>query len=155
MTVRKRGLFLGKKAFSHDLFFDIFELFLVVVIVLALANFIADVADQTLFEKNYLARDVSILIDAIYAAPGDVAYLYDEKTTAYQFNIAKSKVTVNKDKEQATPNAIYYLFGEEIKKPINVLNTNALQENQKLYFLKDQSGIKVSTLEASQYKKSP
>ncbi|MBI2664772.1 hypothetical protein HYX10_05540 [Candidatus Woesearchaeota archaeon] len=50
----------------------------------------------TLLEKNFIARDVALTIEALYAAPGDVAYAYDLKKYMNKFflNIGDGKVFV-------------------------------------------------------------
>ncbi|MBI2137442.1 hypothetical protein HYU12_02900 [Candidatus Woesearchaeota archaeon] len=35
-----------------------------------------DVLDREALYKNYLARDLALIMDAIYAAPGDIGYTY-------------------------------------------------------------------------------
>ena len=54
MSRKKGGLsyiLRSKKALSHEIFFNIFELALVAVVTLALFLFISDVAEQTIFQK--------------------------------------------------------------------------------------------------------
>ena len=53
---------------------DLILLFLIAVGFLA---FVAQVSSSTLFEKNYLARDLALIVDTAYAAPGSVNYLYE------------------------------------------------------------------------------
>ncbi|MBI2580769.1 hypothetical protein HYV85_03075 [Candidatus Woesearchaeota archaeon] len=68
----------------------------------------SDIKGETL-EKNYIARDIALLLDAVYASPGDLEYIYSMKGYKYVVEIKNSKVTVNKPggKEQ---NAAFYAY---------------------------------------------
>ena len=73
---RKRGFFHNKKGLEHETFFTMFDVVLAVVVFLALMDYVVDVQKQTIFERNYIARDTAILINTLSAAPGDVSYTY-------------------------------------------------------------------------------
>jgi hypothetical protein len=54
---------------------------------------------ETTYEKNFIARDMALFIDTIYASPGDLEYVYDLGTfhsRGYKFDleIKDSKVIV-------------------------------------------------------------
>ena len=88
MISKKRGrnlLFRNKKAISNELFFNVFELVLAAIVILALYNFINSVVDSTIFEKNYLARDLAMLTNTVYSSPGDLSYTYSETSRKFMF----------------------------------------------------------------------
>ncbi|MEK6947427.1 MAG: hypothetical protein AABX32_07515 [Nanoarchaeota archaeon] len=88
MISKKRGrnlLFRNKKAISNELFFNVFELVLAAIVILALYNFINSVVDSTIFEKNYLARDLAMLTNTVYSSPGDLSYIYSENSGKHMF----------------------------------------------------------------------
>lgn len=60
-------------------------------------------------EKNYIARDMALLLDAVYASPGDVEYVYSMKGYKYVVELKNSRVIINKPgaKEQ---NAGFYAY---------------------------------------------
>ncbi|NQV09291.1 N-acetylmuramoyl-L-alanine amidase [Candidatus Woesearchaeota archaeon] len=71
--MRKRGLFSSKKGeVNEELFFFIAELILTVMVFVILLAYVNSIRDNTLLEKNYLARDVALMVDSVYAAPGKI-----------------------------------------------------------------------------------
>jgi len=119
----KRGkilIFNNRKGISHDLFFNVFELILAFIIILALFNFINDVAGLTLFKRNYLARDISLLVNALYTAPTSdavlttVDYRYDEDMRELILEFSRSRIDVNSKNDKDDIKAFYF-FGENTK----------------------------------------
>ncbi len=87
MPYKKRVISISrnKKGISYIVFFDTFQAILGIIIALALLNFVWSVIEHTIFEKNYLARDLGTLANTIYSAPGDVNYNYEEQTGKFSF----------------------------------------------------------------------
>ena len=95
----KRGL--GKKAqVEHEFYYIIAQMFLIVLIAVALFTFIDDVADQTLFEKNYLSKDIALIVNSIYASPGDVSYTYPGDIKNFIIDFKPGQVYVYEEFEQ-------------------------------------------------------
>ncbi len=76
---------------------------------------------ETTYEKNFIARDMALLIDTIYASPGDVEYVYDlsafySKGMSFDLKIKDRHVTVY---DSGYKNPYTYVFavkeGEEIE----------------------------------------
>ncbi|MBS3119414.1 hypothetical protein J4475_01170 [Candidatus Woesearchaeota archaeon] len=65
---------------TTTVFFTAAGLLLAAVLGLAFVAFAKDAIDINFLQKNYLARDIGLLIDTIYGAPGDVVYVYDLTT---------------------------------------------------------------------------
>lgn len=57
-----------------------------------------DIKGETL-EKNYIARDIALVVDAIYAAPGDLEYAYSERSYKYVVEFSDGRVFVKKNAE--------------------------------------------------------
>ena len=99
MASKKRAaaLFSSKKAISHEMFLNVFELVLAAIVILALLSFVKSVVNNSIFEKNYLSRDTSILLNTIYSAPGDVSYSYKENTgkSSFILKFSPGRVEVN------------------------------------------------------------
>src|SRR3989338_6630309 len=113
MLDKKRGassFIRNKRGMEHEIFFNIFELALAAIVVISLFLFISDVVEQTIFEKNYIARDLSVLANTIYAAPGGVFYIYDEDVSKFIVDFAPGKVTVLREADQSSVNNVFYLF---------------------------------------------
>ena len=113
MQGKKRGrLFNDKSGISHDLFFNVFELILAAIVIIALFKFVNDVAEQTIFAKNYFARDMSLLVNALYAAPGEVSYIYNEDTSNFIFDFNSNKLTVYEEGDTEENRNILYFYAE-------------------------------------------
>ncbi|MBI2655904.1 hypothetical protein HYX06_05790 [Candidatus Woesearchaeota archaeon] len=114
MDFRKIRMFKGKKGISDEVFFNMFELVLAGIVIFSLYNFINDVSKQTIFEKNYLARDMALLINTLYTAPGDVSYTYNENAAKSKFiyGFSPNKVEVYEKEEALQQNHPFYLFAE-------------------------------------------
>ena len=82
---RVTSILRNKKGISYEVFFDVFQVILGIIVALALVNFVQSVVERTIFEKNYLARDLGTLTNTLYSAPGDVNYTYKEKTDKFSF----------------------------------------------------------------------
>jgi len=98
---------------TNELFFNIFELVLAFIVILALFNFVNGVVKQTIFEKDYLARDLALLVSTLYAAPGQVTYSYNEnsKDSSFVSAFMQNKVEVY-EKGEAEQSRISYPFAE-------------------------------------------
>ena len=98
MSHKKRviSILRNKKAISYEVFFDAFQVILGIIVALAIVNFVQSVVERTIFEKNYLARDLGTLTNTLYSAPGDVNYDYKENTGkfAFIFGFSPNKVEV-------------------------------------------------------------
>jgi len=143
--IKKRGirLIFNRKGISHDLFFNVFELVLAFIVILALFQFITDVVEQTIFEKNFLARDLSVLVNTLYAAPGNVVYNYDEDMDNFILNFEKNKISVFEKGENEDDVTTFYLFAENNEIPFIV---NKLEVNSKkitIIFDKSERNLKV------------
>lgn len=49
---------------------------------------------ETSYEKNFMARDLALLIDTIYASPGELEYTYDMKGYKFDLEIKDGHVNV-------------------------------------------------------------
>ena len=129
-----------KKAMVHESFFIIFEIALAIVILSSLYKFINDAANQTIFEKNYEARNAAILANAIHFAPGDIYYDYGKK--AFAVSIDGSRVEVNKAGDLDTAKS-FYLFGRDasIKMPNKISGSS--NQKQSMVFHKSDGAIAV------------
>lgn len=67
----------------------------------------------TTYEKNYFARDIALALDAVYAAPGDVEYIYSMKGYKFVVEIKNSKVFVKESlTEEDNIAGVYDFFGD-------------------------------------------
>ena len=114
MGYKKRAKFLtSKKGMDIELWFNVFELVIVFLVGLVLLDTVNSEAKGTAFEKNYLARDSALLINTIYASPGDIEYSYPYKTDNFIFDFKKNKVGVYEQHEAIEGGIIEYPFAED------------------------------------------
>lgn len=70
-----------------------------------------DLKGETL-EKNYIARDIALALDAVYAAPGDIEYTYSMRDYKYVVEIRDNMVRVRKNLGESDNVAgVYDYFG--------------------------------------------
>lgn len=140
-----------KRGITHEMFFNIFEIVLAFIVILALFNFVNGIVKQTIFEKNYLARDLAILTNTVYAAPGEVIYNYNENAKEFEFsfdfkpnNIEIKENYGEEQKELAAP--IVYPFAEDKTVPLSYKIIDNDKGSVKIQFIKSKDGIDVEKL---------
>lgn len=93
MEFKKRGI--GKRAQAeHEQLFIIFEVVVFAFFMYILLSFVKDVEESRILEKNYLARDMAMMVNTLYATPQNVVWIYTENTTDYSVGIGNNLVTV-------------------------------------------------------------
>jgi hypothetical protein len=80
----KRGFNCKGDIPSQALFF-LFEVLMVMVVLVALLSYVDSLRKSTLFEKNYLSRDIALTLDTLGTLPGNIFYLYSN----YRVNLSK------------------------------------------------------------------
>jgi hypothetical protein len=79
---------------THESLWFMFDLVLTVIVFLSTTYMVDNAVESTKFEKNFLARDVSLLLETLYAAPGVVSINYAQEKFWFSFNFDKNKVEV-------------------------------------------------------------
>ena len=128
-------IFNSRKGLSHELFFNVFELVLASIVLLALLYFVNDIAKRTIFEKNYMARDTAILLNTLYSAPGEVIYNYNEKVEDFTFDFLNNEVKLYGKEDKEFTN-IFYPFAQNKNIPFQDKKLNYEKENVKIKFQK-------------------
>jgi hypothetical protein len=141
----KRGYWKNKRGLEHETFFTMFDIILAVVVFIALLNYVVDVQKKTIFERNYLARDMALLINAVSAASGDLTYTYLESLSSsvekhpYIFDFSGNKVGI-KNLEEG--NVMQYPFAENTNMRASY-SPNQLAGMNALTFTKTSQGIAI------------
>jgi len=107
----------GKKGdMEQTIYFVIFEIILVAITAIALFNYTNNLAKSTSFEREAMSRDLALLIDTIYMAPGNLHYTYDNNYTTFDFRVifGNSIVEVSEEGKPITP-FFYYGANPNIK----------------------------------------
>jgi hypothetical protein len=83
----------GKRGSETILYFRIICIVLAVGLFIVILSFVIDAAKDTLIKKTYMAKDIALLVTAIYASPGDVTFNYP-LSGAFTIKIAGGEVSV-------------------------------------------------------------
>jgi len=111
--------------------FHIGEAILALLVISSLFLYVSNIASNAVFEQNFMARDLGLLTDAIYASPENVTVLYDTAInengipllkkipgvpyfpeTRFSFLFSKSRVSVYTT-DLTIERPIDYPFGED------------------------------------------
>lgn len=120
----------GKKGASAIVLLRAFDLLLAAGLIIMMIKFWGDVRDDTFLEKNYLARDIAMLITASHASPGELTYCYYE-VSDFMFNyvLQDSQIFVEDSKGKAS-----YRYIEDRNFPIPQLNERYNKEKPVVAF---------------------
>ena len=96
LIYEKRGLFTSKKAtiFEKPIWFLI-DLVISIVVFIMLLSYVDRVGESLTFERDYLAKDISLLIESIYASPSSLVLKYPQNTFWFDYKFEDNKVTVS------------------------------------------------------------
>jgi len=89
-------------------------LYVIIGLILALAvsvSFVIKIVDDVngkTFEKNYIAREIALSLDAIYSSPGTIEYDYSMRGYNFVVEIIDSGVIVKKSAAEANAGSGYY-----------------------------------------------
>jgi hypothetical protein len=92
-------LFRDKKASEVMSMATLIEVILILIIVALMAMVIAREMANDRFEKRYLAQDMAMFIDALYASPTNLVVRYPQKTQDYSIKFEDSRVIVYRESE--------------------------------------------------------
>ena len=84
----------GETESNIELWFLIAALLLAAVAGISLLNETADRVRGKTLEKNFIARDLALTLDAVYAGHGDVEYLYNLGKNKYLVHVAENAVQI-------------------------------------------------------------
>jgi N-acetylmuramoyl-L-alanine amidase len=113
----KRGVFLGKKGqeMETEVYSTLMQIAILVFVLLSLGFYLKSVRDNTLFEKMYLARDVALVMNTLYAAPENTGMIYaagEVNLANYSFDAKDNYITVSK-KDESSGNEKYYHYATD------------------------------------------
>ena len=117
-------------------YFRMFEIIMAAIVVLGILLFAKGVTEGTDLEKEYLSRDIALLLDTIYASPGDVSYTYYLDKNKLDIQIAKGQVIVSENGLRPATQA--YAEDAEFK---NLAFT--MQKPQQITFIKKGKELKI------------
>ena len=95
---KKRG-FYRKAQIEHEFYYILAQLLLIALVGFALFSFVDTVGQGTLYHKKYIARDLALITDTIYASPGDIHYIYPVDISEFIINFKQDGVEVYEELE--------------------------------------------------------
>src|SRR4030042_2742413 len=121
MIVKKRGFFLSKKgdATHESAQIMLWALFLA-VFAFILFGFVNTVRSGTVFEKNYIARDLAMVVNTVYASPQDLVYVYPTNTSLFYVTIKDHKVRVTDVAMEPESVDKIYWYADENQSMLNI-----------------------------------
>jgi len=102
---------LGKRGGIIDsIYFVIFETLLVVAIGIFMMIYVIATADNTLFEKQVISRDLALLTNVIEASPGNIVYTYTQLPEEFSAQFIQAGVIIRDLGEEEDPIPIGYAY---------------------------------------------
>jgi len=117
-----------KRGMEREQLYLLGEAIFATIILLSLLVYTRDVANGSLFEQNFMARDLALLIDTAYAAPGDVSLTYTTK-------LDQKKVFILEN----IPNQTFSIQFEQSR--VNVYPNESIFENPRTYYFGRDSNV--------------
>ncbi len=113
---------------TQKTYFVLAELVLLVLIAVAFMAFVVQLATNTMMEKNYLARDLALVLDTAYASPGNLNYEYGGNASKFIVAFDNARVGV---KMPSDPLAKEYWFADSGQGTL----TEEFTEPEKIIFI--------------------
>jgi hypothetical protein len=140
---RRRSI--GKRGFAI-LFMRAAGLAVAAFVIIGMISYVRSVSDDTFLEKNYLARDIGLLITTVQASPGDLIYCYrtvGRYKGMFDYEIKESTVIVSDHKPDGGQ-ASYWYAEDKVDLISEVVVKDRLSEELVLFaVIKDESGVRI------------
>ncbi len=88
---------MNKRGMEERLYFWIFYFVVLIIVLLGLFTYVNNIADKITFDQDYLARDLALILNTVYASPGNIEVSYSiPKKSGFLFIIGDGLVIVRK-----------------------------------------------------------
>lgn len=103
---------MGKRGqMQHELMITIFDLVLIGMLFLSLMGYVSSIQSMDFVKKEYLSKDLALLINTVYASPRDITVYYDSGISDFTFEFQNQRATVYETEvEKGEPTKVYYPF---------------------------------------------
>jgi hypothetical protein len=121
---KKRGrlafrLFRHRKAnILHEIYFLMFQLLIVFLVVIALFQYVNNVASGLAFEKKFTAMDLGLLTTAVHYAPGTLKHTYTTLPFPVPMDFIFADSLVNVKERGSELNMLYWFFADSNLEPL-------------------------------------
>ena len=135
-----RRLFLFRKSQTNEVYHVLIQVAIALAVYLTMQAYIDSVSKDTLFEKVYLSKDSGLLMDTVYASPGELNYEYKNDLVGlnrFKFSFKGQKASVNEaeGKSKLTAGQPY---GEDTNAPYS---GNDISSSDNIVFSKTKTGL--------------
>jgi hypothetical protein len=137
--MNKRG------AWTDHITGKLIEMVLVIAYIVVLTMIVRNMYENSMFERRIIAADSAILIDTLYASPGNVMQHYYNNWQGFMISFEQNQVVVYKSANSSLPgNEPRYRFGEDTQIPFQYSTFFAKGKKKEdfLIFLKTQNMLK-------------
>ncbi len=139
-------MFLKQKKGVKKQYYMIAELVFAAVVIIFMFYIVYSIVGDTVLEKNYVARDLALVMETIHAAPSDIEYVYPIKYN-FDIKIFLSEITVEDDKGIAR---YWYHRDESVKQIPENFNFAFKGDKKEIRFVKTDKQLTISCSGCSQ-----
>lgn len=143
--MKKRGInriSLYKKSQTREIYHILIQVSIAIAIFWILQSYINSVEEDTMFEKSYLSKDLALLTEAIYSAPGNVEYNYSNDKadlSRYSLNFGEQRITILETGEQKEIKS-FFPYGEDQYLYLEARNFYGVHE---IHYSKNQDKLEI------------
>jgi hypothetical protein len=116
------------------------------IVIFAMINFLANLQDNTFLEKNFVARDLGMMITTVQGSPGDVVYCYDvvgKYNDKFNYEIGNSRVAVIDQKNENVRAVHWYLEDkDDLIQEVSIKDEDA-KVLRLIMIVKDENGVRI------------
>jgi hypothetical protein len=106
------------------------DLFFLAVVLIAMLAFVHASGSQTSFERQYIAKDIALLANAIYASPNNIMYFYSENDFPYTISFTPGIVKVAESGSLLTAKDGYFIEDEKIEMMHKLINPVKIRDGE-------------------------
>lgn len=126
----------NKRGITNEMLILMADLIVIAIFITSLFSFVMGVVKNTIFERNYLTRDIALMTDSAEASPHLLNYKYQENITNFKIEIKNNEVKVSDiDNDEAYPNSYWYAC--DIKQEFKY----GPEENDQMFFIKNKGFV--------------
>lgn len=126
-------LFHNKRGILEKPLWFLIDLIITVIVIYYSATYVDQITSTTVFEKNFLSKDIALLIDSLYSSPGEVLLKYPQKTLWFSYEFDHNRVKVFEEKLFASSQESYFIEDKNLKFSPVTLSPQKEIENKKSF----------------------
>ena len=134
---------MNKKGMEERLYFWIFYFVVLIIILLGLFTYVNNLAGKITFDQDYLARDLALVLNTVYASPGNIEVSYSiPKKNDFLFIIEDGLVIVRQGNDVLNERS--YPFQEDTYVESNLGDGLKLNDPAVILFSKKDNVLEIS-----------